>query len=220
MAPNKAVWLIATPLVLAFVVGGCANKEKQELVALRGQYNELSEQNQDLQSQLAQSKAREAQVLSQLNDKTADLDAAKAEVQALKSREVETTPVVSAQGWEAGLSADRVTVGSDILFASGKASLTSAGKAALDKIAADIRRSYPNMPVRVYGYTDTDPIKRSKWKDNLELSSMRAMAVTRYLTSKGVNAKLVESIGMGEHHPVGGSKAKSRRVEIIAIKDK
>jgi len=220
MAPNKAVWLIATPLVLAFVVGGCANKEKQELVALRGQYNELSEQNQDLQSQLAQSKAREAQVLSQLNDKTADLDAAKAEVQALKSRKVETTPVVSAQGWEAGLSADRVTVGSDILFSSGKASLTSAGKAALDKIAADIRRSYPNMPVRVYGYTDTDPIKRSKWKDNLELSSMRAMAVTRYLTSKGVNAKLVESIGMGEHHPVGGSKAKSRRVEIIAIKDK
>jgi len=220
MALNRTVWLVVTPLVLAFAAGGCVNKEKQELVALREQYNDLSNQNQDLQSQLAQSQARETQVLAQLSDKTAELDAAKAEVQTLKTQKVSAPPVQSAQGWEAGLSADRVTVGSDILFASGKASLTSAGKAALNKIAADIRKSYANMPVRVYGYTDTDPIKRSKWKDNLELSSMRAMAVTRYLASKGIKAKLVETIGMGEHHPVGTSKAKSRRVEIIAIKNK
>ena len=49
------------------------------------------------------------------------------------------------------------------------------------------------------------------------------MAVTRYLISKGIAAKRVETIGMGEHHPVTGNKtkaakSKNRRVEIVVLK--
>jgi outer membrane protein OmpA-like peptidoglycan-associated protein len=50
------------------------------------------------------------------------------------------------------------------------------------------------------------------------------MAVTRYLVVKGVKADSIETIAMGETHPLasnsGAAKAKNRRVEIIVIKGK
>jgi chemotaxis protein MotB len=118
-----------------------------------------------------------------------------------------------------------VTVGADILFSSGKADLTSGGRAALDKIVGDLKSHYAGMTVRVYGHTDTEPIRKSKklWQDNLDLSANRAMAVARYLVSKGISAKNVEVVAMGENHPVADNataagKAKNRRVEIVVLK--
>ena len=49
----------------------------------------------------------------------------------------------------------------------------------------------PNDKIVVYGYTDNQPVgKALRAKgivDNLDLSSKRADAVVRYLTSKGIN---------------------------------
>ena len=124
-----------------------------------------------------------------------------------------------------GAHADRVILGSDILFASGQATLTTAGKKAIDEIAKDLTSRYAGQLVRVYGYTDSDPIKRSKklWKDNLDLSANRAMAVPRYLISRGIKADRIETIAMGATHYVAANstkaaKAKNRRVEIFVIK--
>ena len=187
--------LAACLVLIALTAVGCCDKEKQELATLQADYNDLTTQNKDLRTQLAQSKTREAELLAQVDAKDMQLSGRDQELTDLKSGAKTGAPA----GWEVGAHADRVTVGSDILFASGKASLTSQGKATLDKIAADIKATYAGMPVRVCGFTDSDPIKRTKnlWQDNLDLSANRAMAVTRYLWDKGIAAETIETVAMG-----------------------
>ncbi len=135
-------------------------------------------------------------------------------------------PGPQGSGWErvAGGSADRITVGSDILFGPGRATLTDAGKRALGGIARDLTSTYASRTIRVYGHTDSDPIKKTKnkWQDNLDLSANRAMAVTRYLIDRGVDAARIETVGMGASRPIAGNssasgKAKNRRVELYAV---
>ncbi len=108
-----------------------------------------------------------------------------------------------------------VTLANDVLFDSGKVTLKSASKTQLGRIASIIEEEHANKEVLVIGHTDTDPIKKSGWKDNWQLSTERALAVTRYLIEQGVSAKQIIAGGRGEHHPVGSSKASNRRVEVI-----
>ena len=129
-----------------------------------------------------------------------------------------------ATGWESTAGGDRVTLGSDILFSPGSATLTAKGKSALDQIARDISGTYAGRSIRVFGHTDSDPIvkTKAKWDDNLDLSANRAMAVTRYLTGKGLSAANIETVGMGAAQPVASNsskdgKARNRRVEIYAV---
>ncbi|MHC4295505.1 MAG: OmpA/MotB family protein [Planctomycetota bacterium] len=225
--------LIAVVPMICLAMLGCNDQYKREVMALRSQYNDLSRQNQDLRNQLSQSKTREAELLSQLDTKDSQLSSRMQEAMHLKaqlSEKPEPTVIVEqptkSGSWDVGRYADRVTVGSDILFAAGRASITAKGKKALNKIVRDIKNKYPHQLVRVYGYTDSDPIKRTKklWKDNLDLSANRAMAVTRYLRDKGINAENVETIAMGATNFVAknntsANKAKNRRVEIVVIKD-
>jgi chemotaxis protein MotB len=138
---------------------------------------------------------------------------------------IEQAPVSNPPtGWESTAGGDRVTLGSDILFSPGSATLTAKGKSALDQISRDIAGSYGGRSIRVFGHTDSDPIvkTKAKWDDNLDLSANRAMAVTRYLTSKGLDAANVETVGMGAAQPVASNgskdgKARNRRVEIYAV---
>lgn len=212
----------ALPLLIgvAVLATGCNDPEKTR----------LTQENQTLRNQLGQCQeanaALERDKLELTNELRNSRDA-NARIQEEASKKPQPAggggvAAGSAKGeWEQGLVGDRVTLGTDILFAAGKADLTTAGKGALDKIASDLKSTYGSLPVRVYGYTDTDPIRKTKnlWQDNLDLSANRAMAVTRYLVSKGIDAKLIETVAMGEHHPEGG-KTQSRRVEIIVIKSK
>jgi chemotaxis protein MotB len=110
----------------------------------------------------------------------------------------------------------KVKVPGDVLFAPGKTSLRSASKRTLDQIADVISAQYQGNTIGVEGHTDTDPIRKSKWTDNLELSLQRAAAVNRYLQSKGVSPKNMYAAGWGETHPQA-TKAKSRRVEIVVL---
>jgi len=218
--------LLAVSVLAALSSIGCCQKEKQTIQELTARNQELQANSDDLRQQLAQAKTREDELSSQLGARQSELDAAMA-----RSRELAGRPAVQpsgptpAPGWEQGALGDMVTVGTDILFASGKAELTAAGKSTLDKIAGDLKTTYAGMPVRVFGHTDTDPIRKSKklWQDNLDLSANRAMAVSRYLISKGISAKLVETVAMGENHPIASNdtpagRAKNRRVEIVVMK--
>ena len=109
-----------------------------------------------------------------------------------------------------------IRIPGDVLFASGKANLKQAAKRTLDQIASVIQREYRTNIVRINGYTDKDPIRRSKWKDNLELSLQRAAAVHRFLQSKGIDPQRMYASGAGKWHP-RATKAKSRRVELVVV---
>jgi chemotaxis protein MotB len=113
-----------------------------------------------------------------------------------------------------------VTLDNTILFASGAATLKSATSNELNHILSVLKSKYAGRRIDVVGHTDTDPIKKSKWADNWELSAQRALSVTRYLVDKGIPASSISASGCGSARPVASNasssgKAKNRRVEIV-----
>ena len=208
------------------VLAGCNDKGK-ELAALTEQYNALQAERGDLKSSLDASRDKNDELMTLLASKDAELDAARIEIANLKAQpkpvpEEKRSDVPT--GWTQIPGGAKIALASDILFASGRASLSKQGTARLRQVASTIRATYPNSTIRVYGFTDGDPIKKTKklWTDNLDLSSNRAMAVVRELKSIGIKAEKLEAIGMGETHPVASNsttagKARNRRVEIVAV---
>lgn len=109
-----------------------------------------------------------------------------------------------------------VEIAGDVLFDSGSVTLKSASKQTLDRVADALKGQFASNAIRVEGYTDTDPIKKSKWQTNERLSAERAMAVEAYLVSKGVDNNRVYSAAFGPARQ-RGSKAQSRRVEVVIL---
>ncbi|NLF31187.1 MAG: OmpA family protein, partial [Planctomycetes bacterium] len=111
----------------------------------------------------------------------------------------------------------------DMLFDFASASLSAQGRQSVGAAAARILKEYPGATVVVVGHTDNVAVTSGKWKDNLELSAERAMAVTRALTSAGVPAKRIQTVGMGDTQPVASNatkdgQAKNRRVVVKVMR--
>lgn len=115
-----------------------------------------------------------------------------------------------------------ITFVSEVLFDSGKAELRKESFVKLDKIVTVLQETVPDLNIGVEGHTDNEPIKRSGWKSNWELSSHRALSVIHYLTEHQVNPTRLAAIGYGEYHPVESNdtkegRQKNRRVEIVIL---
>jgi chemotaxis protein MotB len=113
-----------------------------------------------------------------------------------------------------------VTLPNAILFSPGKAELKQASVAELDHVRSVLRQRYQGKEIDVVGHTDSDPIRKSKWKDNWELSAERALTVLRYLTKQGIEVERIRAVASGASRPVASNstssgKAKNRRVEIV-----
>ena len=206
---------------------GCCAKEKKIIEALNADNKKLLDTKTAFQSENASLKSRQQDLLDQMDAKDAELLSTNQKIANLEAQAAAKPPAGAAKSgeWDVGLHADRVSLTGDILFSSGRATLTASGRATLGRVVATLRAKYAGLPVRVYGYTDTDPIRVTKklWTDNLDLSANRAMAVARYLRSAGITADQIETIAMGAGRPVASNssrsgKAKNRRVEIVVIK--
>lgn len=113
-----------------------------------------------------------------------------------------------------------VTLPNAILFTPGNAALRKATITELDHIQSVLQQKYANKQIDVIGYTDSDPIKKSKWQDNWELSAQRSLAVVRYLVKQGLEKDRTRAVGCGDTRPVASNstnsgKAQNRRVEIV-----
>jgi outer membrane protein OmpA-like peptidoglycan-associated protein len=111
-----------------------------------------------------------------------------------------------------------VEVAGDVLFDSGSANLKSSAKKTLDKVASVIKSRYGSNQIRVEGYTDSDPLVKTKgkWENNERLSGERALAVEQYLSTKGITKNQIYYAGFGAARPKN-SKKESRRVEIVIL---
>lgn len=230
---NRMTILLVFVIVAGgLVVTGCNDKRQQELTALKHQYNSLQLEKGDLQKSVAVSRNKNNELMRLLASKDSELDAAKTQIVRLESAAKSAAmlaatppkPTVPA-GWQETTTGAKVTLASDVLFAAGRASLSKKGAARLGQIVATVKTAYPDSIVRVYGFTDSDPIKKTKklWLDNLDLSANRAMAVVRFLRKSGIQADKLEAVGMGAAHPVASNKtregkARNRRVEIVVVK--
>ncbi len=114
-----------------------------------------------------------------------------------------------------------ISIPSEITFASGKADLSSKGQSALRAVAKTLGREYPGAQYWIQGHTDSDPIKKSAFPTNRDLSLARAMEVLHFLVAEtGVEDSSCVVAGFGEYDPVAPNdsstnKARNRRVEIV-----
>ena len=114
-----------------------------------------------------------------------------------------------------------ISIPSSITFGSGKAELTKEGKKALAVVARTLSADYADGSYWIEGHTDSDPIRKSKWRSNRELSSARAMAVLHSLVEdNGIEDAKCVVAGHGEYVPLAANddkagKARNRRVEIV-----
>ena len=153
-----------------------------------------------------------------LEGQLADLERAKRALESSLSREIGDKKVTLEMA-ERGLV---VTFLAEILFDSGRAKIKKQAMPILDKVSDVIKKVVPDLNIGVEGHTDNQPIKRSGWKSNWELSSHRALSVLYYLSSKGVNQARLSAIGYGEFQPVADNSTKAgrqlnRRVEIVIL---
>jgi chemotaxis protein MotB len=113
-----------------------------------------------------------------------------------------------------------------VLFASGSAELSKDGKDALREVAG-ILRQVRDRRFMVAGHTDNLPIDPkavppSPFKNNLELSTARALTVAQHLITSGMNPARLVAAGYGEHEPVRANtnepgRQENRRIEIVLM---
>lgn len=113
-----------------------------------------------------------------------------------------------------------VAMSDKLLFESGSASVNKQGKEALAKLA-EVLKKQNDIDVFIEGHTDNKPIRTVQFKDNWDLSVIRATSVVRILTKDyGVEALQILPCGRGEFMPVDSNdtaegRAHNRRTEII-----
>ena len=120
---------------------------------------------------------------------------------------------------------DRFVFQSEVLFDSGSADIGPDGKDQLDVLATTLILLLPEIPpeidwvLRIDGHTDDRPISSYEFPSNWELSTARAVAVVKYLASRGIPADRLAAAGFAEFRPIDTSgsdegRRKNRRIEI------
>lgn len=113
-----------------------------------------------------------------------------------------------------------VAMSDKLLFESGSARVDKRGKEALAKLA-EVLNKQSDIDVYIEGHTDSKPINTAQFKDNWDLSVIRATSVVRILTKDyKVNPLQIQPCGRGEFMPIADNetadgRAKNRRTEII-----
>ncbi|MFH0962945.1 MAG: OmpA family protein [Planctomycetota bacterium] len=209
MGRMRSLWVL---LLLAACCVGCVSQKK---------YNTLASENQSLRDQY-QVARDESSRLSADND---SLRAQLAEAQSAPPPPPPPQPIPGAEvGSREGLTV--ITVSDEILFAPGKADISTNGKSVLRKVSDLLKTKYTDGAIRVEGHTDNQPIRKTKdlYKSNWELSVARALAVMHFLIDEGgIDPKRIHPAGYGEYHPVDSNagakgRARNRRVEIVILK--
>jgi chemotaxis protein MotB len=194
---------------------GCNNAQKEQVATLEDKNQQLSLELQ--QKSDALESEREARV--RLEQENSDL---KDRLAAGPTETIVTETVVMPTDLPEGVTCRVegndliIDVPGDVLFDSGKATLKANAKTTLDKLASTIRKQYPSSALRVQGFTDTDPIRKSQWSDNWELAFARARSVGKYLEGKGFSNDDFAYVSFGDTKP-RSTKAQSRRVEIAVV---
>lgn len=214
MADNSKKTVLLLAVVSALFFSGCTSWKKK--------YQALDVEHQNLKGLLDRERAERGHLVEQISRDSQTIDQLQEQIQQRNQSPAEASGF--GDGYDVAFDASAgtitVTLQNKILFAPGKASFKKANSTELDHIFSVLQSKYPGRPIDVIGHTDSDPITKSKWKDNWELSSQRALTVTRYLLDRGLAKEKVRPVGCGASRPVASNatdsgKARNRRVEIV-----
>ncbi len=202
----------------ALVAGGSAENRKL-LTDLEA--NRLKLQNKEdslgvLASSLADREAKLAKLQGELDQKDQAMRALKDRVsQALTGFEGKGLTVTQKDGQI------YVRLENQLLFPSGSTTVDAKGREALSNLAKAIG-SEKDLNIMVEGHTDTDKVlPGAPYKDNWDLSVLRATSVVRILQENGkINPQRITAAGKSEYDPADpADKAKNRRIEIVLAPD-
>jgi chemotaxis protein MotB len=210
-AINKKTIIMLISLVSITQICGCTNWKKK--------YEALNVEHQNLRGLLERERAEKQQLVEQSQQTIDELQ------KQINERNLSAGEVTGfGEGYDVSVDAlagtITVTLPNAILFDPGKATLKKATSVELNHIESVLEQKYGGRLIDVVGHTDSDPIKKSKWKDNWELSSQRALSVVRYLIEHGIPKDRIRAVGRGETQPIASNatasgKARNRRVEIV-----
>jgi OmpA-OmpF porin, OOP family len=101
-----------------------------------------------------------------------------------------------------------------IIFDTNKASIKAESNTQINHIA-EILKAYPNVKIKIGGYTDTT----GKANANIKLSNNRANAVKKALVTQGIKAGRLDAEGYGSEHPVASNdteegRQQNRRIDV------
>ena len=211
---RKETIILLIGLISITFFSGCTNWKKK--------YAALNVEHQNLRGLYERERAEKGQLAQQLTQGRQTIEELQKQIEERSQSPAEATGF--GKGYDVAFDASAgtitVTLPNAILFDSGKATLKKATSTELDHIRSVLQERYAGKMIDVVGHTDTDPIKKSPWKDNLELSAQRSLSVVRYLKSRGVPAERVRAVGRGESKPIASNatasgKSRNRRVEIV-----
>ena len=211
-------------------------KQKKQIAGLLNDTTRMGQSIRDYRNSLYSNMSEQEKLnmlLKEKMDKLAEREATINELQAeIKAQNDRVSALLqSVKDALLGLSCDELTVtqkdgkvyvamSDKLLFESGSAQVNKQGKEALGKVA-EVLKKQNDIDVFIEGHTDTKPIKTVQFKDNWDLSVVRATSVVRILTKDyGVNPLQIVPSGRGEFMPVDDNetadgRARNRRTEII-----
>jgi len=118
---------------------------------------------------------------------------------------------------------------SNLLFSAGKAVITNDDALLyLKRIAMIVQRLPKDIHINAIGHTEeVAPSNESPFKDNWELSTARAVSVTKELLKNNIDPKRIMASGKASYEPIASNEtpegeAKNRRVDLhfFALSDK
>lgn len=210
-------------LVLALNFIGCVASKtsyRKEKASLKDRIHQLEQENEKLCQSIT--------ILYKLNKTLHDQLAKQKGFSFDSSAQLDINPLITGfqqKGLEVTIRGGFPAIIVSDIFEPGKASLSKKGRESIKKTASIIISKLPACFLRVDGYTDNQPIKkaREKYKNNQELSAVRAENVANFLVTEcGFNKSRVQSQGLGEINPIANNKTKkgrnkNRRIELVIL---
>jgi len=213
-ATNKKTIFLLIGFVSVAFLSGCTNWKKK--------YQALDVEHQNLKGRYEHTLAEKGQLADRVTQDQQTIEELQRQIVEHKRTPAEATGF--GKGYDVAFDPTAgtitVTLPNAILFRSGRAKLRKATITELDHIRSVLRSKYSGKQIDVVGHTDSDPIKKSKWKDNWELSAERALTVVRYLVKRDIAKDKIRAVGCGAARPISSNatasgKARNRRVEIV-----
>jgi chemotaxis protein MotB len=241
------LWLYALAMTAGAVAGGWYTwqyRQKAQLATddadscrvnigkMQSQATDATKKGSDCINVLDGALKKSKDLEAQLTTLSSNLNASKDELAALRSQREESDKRVAAiadiqrqfakmiDTGQLKVTARRgslvLSLPSEVLFPSGIAELSKPGELAILEVGITLKR-LTDRRFLVIGHADDVPLKNSVYKDNWELSTARALTVTRFLVQAGMNPKNILPAGAGENDPISRDRARNRRIEIALL---
>ena len=211
---NKTTIIMLICLLSTTLFPGCTNWKKK--------YEALNVEHQNLKGLFERERSEKGQLAEQISQDQQTIEELQRQIAERSQTPAEATGF--GEGYDVAFDPRAgtitVTLPNTILFDPGKANLKKGISTELDHIQSVLQSKYSGRQIDVVGHTDSDPIKKSPWKDNWELSAQRALSVVRYLLERGIPKDNIRAVGRGASQPIASNatasgKARNRRVEIV-----